>query len=74
MFHQQMDIFYAYEEKIPQIAEVARAEENVRKIFDKIAAYDTELAYSMDMVVGALARAYEKQGFHGGMAVARGVL
>ena len=33
-----------------------------------------ELADSADMLVGALARAYEAQGFNGGMAAARGTL
>lgn len=69
-----MDIFDAYEEKIPQISEVTKAEENVRKVYDKIAAYNTELADSVDMIIGALARAYEAQGFNGGLAVAKGTL
>jgi len=69
-----VDIFDAYEDHIPQIAEVVKAEKNAQEIFDKIAAYDMELAYSMDMVIGSIARAYEKQGFNGGLAVASGVL
>ena len=36
-------IFDSYEEKIPQIAEVTTAEENFKKILDKVAAYSTEL-------------------------------
>ncbi len=71
---ENMNIFNAYEEHIPQIAEVTKAEKNVRKIYDKIAAYDADLAFSMDMVVGALVWAYEKQGFMGGLAVARDIL
>lgn len=67
-------IFDSYEEKIPQIAEVTTAEENFKKILDKVAAYSTELADSADMLVGVLARAYEAQGFNGGMAAARGAL
>ena len=67
-------IFDSYEEKIPQIAEVTTAEEKFKKILDKVAAYSTELADSADMLVGALARAYEAQGFNGGMAAARGTL
>lgn len=67
-------IFDSYEEQIPQIAEVTTAEENARQIYDKIAAYSTELADSVDMIIGALARAYEAQGFNGGMAAARGTL
>ncbi len=71
---EQVDIFDANEERIPQIAEVTKAEENAREIYGRIADYDAELAFSMDMVIGALARAYEKQGFNAGMAVARGAL
>ncbi len=67
-------IFDFYEERIPQISEVTTAEENARKIYDKIAAYNTELADSVDTIIGALARAYEAQGFNGGLAVARGTL
>lgn len=67
-------IFDSCEEQIPQIAEVTTAEENARKVCDKIAAYSTELADSVDIIFGALARAYEAQGFNGGLAVARGTL
>lgn len=67
-------IFDAYEEKIPQIEEVDKAEENARRICDRIAAYNSELADSVDMIMGALARAYEAQGFNGGLSVAGGML
>lgn len=69
-----MSIYDAYEERIQQITEVTTAEENFKKILDNIAAYNTELADRADMLVGALARAYEAQGFNGGLTVARGTL
>lgn len=68
------DIFDTYEEKIPEIEEVTRAEENAQKVYDRIAAYNSELADTVDLIIGALARAYEAQGFNGGLAVARGAL
>lgn len=67
-------IFDSYEEKITQTSEVTKVEESVRKIYDKIAAYNAELADRVDMIIGSLARAYEVQGLNGGLAVARGTL
>lgn len=67
-------IYEAYEEKIPQIAEVTKAEEKFRQIYSQIAAHSKELADDVDMIAGMLARAYEAQGFGGGLAVARGAL
>ena len=64
-------IFDSYEEKIPQIEEVDKAEENARKIYVRIAVYDSELADSVDMIMGTLARAYEAQGFGGDFMCAK---
>ena len=68
------EIYDTYQERIPQITEVDRVEETARQIYDRVAAYNRELADSMDMVIGTLARAYEAQGFNGGLMVARGAL
>lgn len=68
------EIYCVYEEKIPKIAEVTKAERDFRKVYDQIAAYNTELADDVDMIAGMLARAYEAQGFNGGLSVARGAL
>lgn len=69
-----VDVYDIYQERIPQIATVDRAEENARQIYDRVAAYNRELADSMDMAMGILARAYEAQGFNGGLMAARGAL
>lgn len=67
------EIFEIYEEKIPQIEEVVRAEEKAREIYERVCTYDNDLAFCMDEVIGMIARAYEAQGFNGGLA-ARGLL
>lgn len=67
-------IFDIYEEQIPNIEEVTKAEEAIQKIYNKIATYNKELADNMDMVVGTFARAYEMQGFNGGLMSAKGEL
>ncbi len=67
------DIFDAHEERIPQIAEVTKAEEAMRAIYSMIAAYSQDLADDVDMAVGALGWAYEKQGFNAGIAIAKGM-
>ncbi len=69
-----IDIFDAYEEHIPQIAEVTKAEEAVQAIYGMVAAYSQDLADDVDMAIGALGRAYEKQGFNAGMALTQGML
>lgn len=68
------EIYDAYQEKISKIWEVDRAEEIARKVYDEILSYDRELADRVDTAMGILARAYEAQGFCGGLMVAGGSL
>lgn len=68
------ELFDFYEEQIPQISEVTTAEEKLREAIGRVSFYSRELADSVDTIAGMLARAYEAQGFNGGLAVARGTL
>ena len=67
-------IYDVYQEKIRKIQEVEKAEEIAQKAYNEILVYDRELADKVDTVMGILARAYEAQGFGGGLMVARGIL
>lgn len=68
------DVYNIYQERILRIAEVDRAEEAFRKIYDKIAKRDRELADQVDSLIGTIVSAYEVQGFNGGLMAARGAL
>lgn len=68
------EIYDAYQEKIRKIWEVDKAEEIARKAYDEVRAYDRDLADRVDEAMGILARAYEAQGFGGGMMYAEGAL
>lgn len=63
-------IYDANEAVIPQTAEVERAEEQASRIFDAVKALDPELAFELDTAFGAIALAYERKGFFGGLQVA----
>lgn len=68
------ELYDVYQEKIEKIWEVDKAEEIARKAYDEVCAYNRELADKVDMAMGILARAYEAQGFNGGLAVAKDML
>lgn len=64
-----MDFLYdACQQLIPPIAKTEVAEEKASAVYKAVEAYDRELADQMDTVMGLLARAYEMQGFFGGLA------
>lgn len=69
-----MDVYDFYQERIPQITKVDKAEEIAKNIYDEVQKYDRELADQVDTAMGILARAYEAQGFNGGLMAARGTL
>ena len=68
------DYYDVYQEKIQEIPEVGRAEENARNVYNEVRKYDRDLADRVDTAMGILARAYEAQGFNGGLMAARGAL
>lgn len=61
------EAYDAYQESIPAIAEVEAAETQAREVYEAVKAKDRELADRLDTIMGKLARAYEKQGFNGGL-------
>lgn len=68
------ELYDVYQEKIPQIREVDKAEEIAQRTYDEVLSYNHELTDKVDIVMGILARAYEAQGFSGGLMAARGAL
>lgn len=45
---------------------IKTAEKEFDKVFSRIKALDADLAMELDSAIGALARAYERQGFESG--------
>lgn len=60
-------IYDTQQENIPQIPEVDAAEKAISEIYKRVRGLDAGLADLLDTAHGALARAYEKQGFNGGL-------
>ncbi|KAB0577200.1 hypothetical protein EI53_01219 [Fusobacterium naviforme] len=65
------ELYKKHEDGIERIDETERAEESLSGLLAKLKAEDKELYFDIDSAIGALARAYEKQGFRGGLKAAR---
>lgn len=63
------EMFDLHEEGIAEIAEVYDAERVFDALLSRMREIDEGFAFELDSAVGALARAYEKQGFIGGYTV-----
>lgn len=57
------EIFRKFEDDIPASPEVDAAEETVSKYMEQVKEKDPDLAFDLDSAIGALGRAYLKQGF-----------
>ena len=62
------------EDDIIELSETKAAEETVSRLLDALKEKDPELFFQMDSAIGRLARAYEKQGFVGGLATSIAIL
>lgn len=60
-----------FENSIEELKETVKADNEVNRLLKKLKGVDSELMFTLDSAIGALARAYEKQGFNGGLAAAR---
>ena len=60
-------LYKAVEDDIIELSETKAAEEIVSRLLDTLKEKDPELFFQMDSAIGRLARAYEKQGFVGGI-------
>ncbi|MBP5460678.1 MAG: hypothetical protein J6Y20_00925 [Lachnospiraceae bacterium] len=60
-------IYTEFEDFIEPLEETAEAEGEVNRLVSKLKDRDPELFFDLDCAIGALARAYEKQGFNGGL-------
>lgn len=55
------------EDNIEELPETTAAEETVTRLLNELKDKDPELFFQIDSAIGRLARAYEKQGFVGGI-------
>ncbi|MBQ9902489.1 MAG: hypothetical protein IJM51_08950 [Clostridia bacterium] len=67
-------LYKAVEDDIIELSETKAAEETVSRLLDALKEKDPELFFQMDSAIGRLARAYEKQGFVGGLATSIAIL
>ena len=59
------EIFKKFEDDIPASPEVDAAEAAVSAYMEKVKEKDPDIAFDLDSAIGALGRAYMKQGFTG---------
>ena len=62
-------VYRMFEDDIEIIGETIKAENKVNRLLRKLKAKDSELFFELDSAIGTLARAYEKQGFNGGLDI-----
>lgn len=60
-------LYMMAEDNIEELPETTAAEQNISRLLDTLKEKDPELFFQMDNAIGRLARAYEKQGFVGGI-------
>ena len=60
-------LYMIAEDNIEELPETTAAEETVSRLLNDLKEKDPELFFQMDSAIGRLARAYEKQGFIGGI-------
>ena len=61
-------IYRLFEDDIEVLGETTAAENEVNRLLKKLKEKDPELFFDLDSAIGTLMRAYEKQGFNGGLA------
>ncbi len=66
-------IYNLFEDDIKTQPETTAAEAAITALLGKLKDADPDLYFELDSAVGALARAYEKQGFAGGIEAAKAV-
>lgn len=66
-------LFNSVEDYIEVQPETTAAEEAASELLLKLKDTDPDLYFELDGAIGALARAYEKQGFAGGLALSKAV-
>lgn len=64
-------MYRLFEDDIEVLGETTVAENTVNRLLEEVKAKDSELFFDLDSAIGALTRAYEKQGFNGGLAAVR---
>lgn len=64
-------VYNLFEDDITTQPETTAAEAAIRATVAKLKDADPDLFFELDSAIGALARAYEKQGFAGGIEAAR---
>ena len=67
-------MFETYQERIPEIKEVEQVEARMAELNKRLKAIDSDLAEEFDRAIGRIAWEYEKQGFCGGVMVAKSLL
>lgn len=67
-------MFETYQERIPEIKEVEQVEARMAELNKRLKAIDSDLAEEFDQAIGRIAWEYEKQGFCGGVMVAKSLL
>ena len=64
-------VYRMFEDDIEVLGETMLAENEVNHLLNDLKEKDPELFFDLDSAIGALVRAYEKQGFNGGLAAVR---
>ena len=64
-------IYNLFEDDIEELTETTEAEASANALLSKLKGKDTDLFFELDIAIGTLVRAYEKQGFAGGIEAAR---
>lgn len=66
-----INLYERFEDDIEELRETKEAEAKVSALLASLKGKDPELFFDLDSAIGALARAYEKQGFNGGLTAAK---
>lgn len=64
-------VYNLFENDIETLPETTAAEAAISALLTKLKDTEPDLYFELDSAIGALARAYEKQGFAGGIEAAR---
>lgn len=64
-------IYNLFENDIETLPETTAAEAAISALLTKLKDTEPDLYFELDSAIGALARAYEKQGFAGGLEAAK---
>lgn len=64
-------IYILVEDEIEELTETSEAEAALGTLLSKLKETDPELFFTLDSAIGTLVRAYEKQGFVGGIEAAK---